>query len=91
MNLLVKIKQKFKSIIASNTCKYLMIIILNTMATVEMANIGICLINYNISVNREYLSSITSYALLLSINYVLILILFRKLRSNNGKDYNDCK
>lgn len=76
--MMVKLKNYIKKIIYSNTFMYLSLFVLIASAILDTVTIVVCIVNYAITSKGEYLSNITTYALIVSFAFVLIVYIINK-------------
>ena len=67
-----------KKIIRSAAVKYIAIVMLLSVAITDLANIGVCLINYAVTVNKNYLNGIMVLALIVSVCITLSIYIIKK-------------
>ena len=67
-----------KKIIRSAAAKYIAIVMLLAVAITDLTNIGVCLINYAVTVNKNYLNGIMALALIVSASITLSIYLIKK-------------
>lgn len=69
-----------KKIIQSAAVKYIAICILLAVAVTDLANVGVCLINYAVTVNKHYLNGVMALALIISICITSVIYLIKKIK-----------
>lgn len=72
--------KKLKKLICSNILVYLFLFVLIASAIMDTVMIAVCIVNYAITSKVEYLSNITTYALIISFATILIVYIINKLK-----------
>lgn len=78
--MMVKLKNHMKKLIYSNTFMYLSLFVLIASSIMDTVTIVVCILNYAITNKGEYLSNITTYALIVSFTFILIVYIINKLK-----------